>query len=261
MELKTYVCRKLFLYYRLTSKGFVPFKVCPDKYDSEKLNSMKTAFEENGGGMKGAVSAAMEGIKGYFTAGYTFINNLTNGKLGELVSAMKTKMDSAKTTISNSLDSIKTKFTNIFENAKTIVSNALEKIKSFFKFEWSLPKIKLPHFSITGSFSLNPPSIPHFSVEWYKLGGVFDKPTLFGYGNGQIGGLGEDGAEAVVPLENNTAWLDKIAAMLSEKMGGGNSGVGGNLIFQIDGKTFAQISVDSINELTRQTGSLPLKLA
>ena len=92
------------------------------------------------------------------------------------------------------------------------------------------------------------------------MGGVFDSPTLFEYGNGRLGGLGEDGAEAVVPLERNTAWLDRIAEMLNEKMGGGNNGPC-NIILQVDGKTFGQISVDSINDLTRQTGSLPLKLA
>ncbi len=154
---------------------------------------------------------------------------------------------------------MKQKFTDIFEKAKSIVSSALEKMKGFFKFEWSLPKIKLPHFSVTGSFSLNPPSIPHFSVDWYKMGGVFDNPTLFEYGNGRLGGLGEDGAEAVVPLEKNTAWLDRIAEMLNEKMGGNNDKPC-NIILQVDGKTFGQISVDSINDLTRQTGSLPLKL-
>jgi len=59
-----------------------------------------------------------------------------------------------------------------------------------------------------------PPSVPHISVNWYAKGGVFDTPTLFGYAGG-LGGLGEAGAEAVVPLERNTEWLDKIAERLS----------------------------------------------
>ena len=125
--------------------------------------------------------------------------------------------------------------------------------KGFFKFEWSLPKLKLPHISITGSFSLVPPSVPKFGIEWYAEGGVFDSPTLFNYGGG-IGGLGEAGAEAVVPLEKNTKWLDRIAERLA--------GYGGDkpIILQVDGKTFAQTSIDSINQLTRQTGKLGLRL-
>lgn len=121
-------------------------------------------------------------------------------------------------------------------------------------FKWELPKIKLPHFSITGKFSLNPPSIPKFSVSWYKLGGIFDSPTLFPFGNGRIGGLGEDGAEAIVPLEKNTEWLDRIAEKLTQKSGSTP------IILQVDGKTLAQTSIDSINQLTRQTGRLSLNL-
>ena len=122
------------------------------------------------------------------------------------------------------------------------------------KFEWSLPKLKLPHITITGKFSIDPPSVPKFSVSWYKLGGVFDNPTLFGYGNGMLGGLGEDGAEAIVPLEKNTEWLDRIAERLSAR----DSNV--PIVLQVDGKTFAETSIRTINQLTRQTGSLKLAL-
>ena len=136
----------------------------------------------------------------------------------------------------------------------TIVKNLVDKVKSIMKFDWSLPKLKLPHVSITGKFSLNPPSIPKFSISWYEKGGIFENPTLFNYGDGQIGGLGENGAEAIVPLEKNTKWLDRIAEMLNEKQGSQP------IVLQVDGKTFAQISVDSINQLTRQRGSLALNL-
>jgi hypothetical protein len=91
----------------------------------------------------------------------------------------------------------------------------------------------MPHITITGEFSLVPPSVPHFSIQWYKLGGVFDTATLFGYGNGKIGGLGEDGAEAIVPLENNLEWLDKLAIMLADKMGTDRP-----IVLEVDGKVF-----------------------
>lgn len=243
---------------------------------SEKLNNMKQAYNEHGGGIKGIASAAMEGVKGYYTAGYTFINNLTGGKLGEVASKMKEKMNTAKqnvasaldgiksgfseklqsavSTVSTKLGSIKDKFSSIMENAKTIVKNAIDKIKGFFNFKWSLPKLKLPHFSISGKFSLNPPSTPRFSVSWYQFGGVFDNPTLFPWAGG-IGGLGENGAEAIVPLEKNTKWLDRMATMLNEKQGGSRP-----IILQVDGKTFAEIAVDSINNLTELRGAIPLKI-
>lgn len=220
----------------------------------EKLDNVKQAYHENGGGVKGIVNASMEAIKGYYSAGHTFINKLTGGKLTELATTFKTKMNEAKTAVSNILDNIKKKFTDIMEGAKSIVSGAIEKIKSFFNFKWSLPHISLPHFSISGDFSLNPPSVPSFHLSWYQFGGVFDSPHLFPWAGG-IGGLGENGAEAIVPLEKNTQWLDKIADKLAARQGSTP------IVLTVDGKTFAQVAVDSINDLTAQTGSLPLKFA
>lgn len=136
----------------------------------------------------------------------------------------------------------------------SIKTNLVEKAKSALKFDWSLPKLKMPHFSVSGSFSLNPLSIPKFSISWYEKGGVFDKTTLFGYGD-NIGGLGENGAEAVVPLEKNLGWLDKLATMLAAKQGGNRP-----IYLTVDGKVFGEIAVDSINDLTRLRGSLPLKI-
>lgn len=135
----------------------------------------------------------------------------------------------------------------------TVKTNLVDKLKSIIKFDWSLPKLKMPKVSISGKFSLNPPSAPKFSISWNKLGGIFDKPTLFNYG-GSLQGIGEDGAEAVVPLEKNTQWLDRIADRLAAKQNGIP------IVLQVDGKTFAQVSIDSINALTKQRGTLGLNL-
>ena len=139
-----------------------------------RLDSIKKAYEENGGGIQGVVSAAWEGIKGYFSFGFDELDSITGGKLTD----------------------IKNAFSEKFERVKEIVSGAIEKIKGFFNFEWSLPHIKLPHFSITGQFSLSPPEIPHISVQWWKkaynMPYLFTRPTVIGgRGFGDGGGSGE----------------------------------------------------------------------
>jgi phage-related protein len=85
------------------------------------------------------------------------------------------------------------------------------------------------------------------SVPKLARGGIVDNATL--------AVVGEQGKEAIVPLENNTEWID----MLVEKLGG-SRGASTPIILQVDGKTFAQTTISSINDLTRQTGKLPLVL-
>ena len=111
----------------------------------------------------------------------------------------------------------------------------------------------MPHISISGKFSLNPISVPKFSISWNKLGGIFEKPTIFNYG-GSLQGLGEDGAEAVVPLEHNTQWLTRIAEMLSERMSNNPT------VLMVDGKVFAQTAINTINQQTKQTGKLAINI-
>ena len=76
-------------------------------------------------------------------------------------------------------DKLKQKVSDGWENIKKTIHDALEKIKGFFNFEWSLPHLKLPHFSLSGSFSLDPPSVPKLSVDWYKNGGFPEAGQLF----------------------------------------------------------------------------------
>lgn len=209
---------------------------------SEKLQNMKTAYAEHSGGINGIAAAAMEGVKGYYSAGYTFIDNLTGGKLSAVADKFKSKMSEAKqavlnkiseiknsfssglgnaySTVTNILGNIKNKFSSILEGAKNIVSNAINRIKSFFNFSWSLPKLKLPHISISGSFSLTPPSVPHFGIEWYKKamddGMIMNQPTIFGYNakSNQFLAGGEAGSETVVGTQS---LMDMIRVAVNEE--------------------------------------------
>lgn len=224
----------------------------------DKLNNIKQAYDENGGGLKGVVSATMEGIKGYYSAGFTFIDKLTGGKLTEIKDKFSNILSGVVNTVKEKFENIKNAISEKFNAAKDTISGIIEKIKAFFNFKITWPKIPMPKFTISPSGwkigDLLKGSIPKLSISWYAKGGVFDSPTLFGYGNGLIGGLGENGAEAIVPLENNTEWLDKIAARLA------SSTKNTPVVLQVDGKVFAQTAISTINELTRQTGTLALNM-
>ena len=110
-------------------------------------------------------------------------------------------------------EEIKSGISDKIEAAKNAVHDAIEKIKGFFDFKWSLPDIKLPHFSIDGEFSLNPPSIPHISVDWYKTGAIFDGASIIG--------VGEETPEAVVPLTGER--MRPFARAIAEEMGDGGT--------------------------------------
>lgn len=173
--------------------------------------------------------------------GYTGMADEAEAPLEQLHSTLEDKMSAIEETVDETVE-------NVVNAVEDMVSQLLDSVN----FKWELPYLKIPHLSVSGRFNTNPPSVPVYNIAWYAHGGVFDTPTLFSH-NGSIGGLGENGAEAIVPLENNTEWLDRIA----ERLGAGSSRP---IILQVDGKTFAETSVDSINALTRQTGKLGLVL-
>lgn len=201
------------------------------------LDAIKTIISNTLNAAKSIVSNVLNSIKSVFSDIWNSIKSTVSNVIDGVKSTISSGLNAAKSTVSSVLESIKSKFSSIFESAKNIVKNAIDKIKSFFNFSWSLPSIKLPHFSISGKFSLNPPQIPHFSVSWYKKAMdnpvMFTKPTIFSMNpaTGQAKGAGEAGDELMIGketmlnmirqavAEQNAALLDKLdllIALLSE---------------------------------------------
>lgn len=176
---------------------------------NQKLENIKSAYNEHGGGIKGIAAGFMEGVKGYYTSGYTFIDTLTGGKLSNIASQFRNKMGEAKSDVSEKMSAIKYAFSEKIDGAREKVREGIDKIKSLFNFSWSLPKLKLPHFSIDGKFSLNPPSVPKFGISWYAKGALFTKPTII-----PANGFGEAGNEYALPL--NRTSLAPLANMIGE---------------------------------------------
>lgn len=224
-------------------------------------DKIKAKVKEVWAAIKNWTQAAVAAVVGKFQELYSKaaekVNSLksafTTG-FSNMVSAAREKAGAILSTVTEKFNSIKSKIKSAIDGAKDAVKSAIDKIKSFFNFKWELPKLKMPSISISGKFSLNPIQVPKFSISWNALGGVFDKPTIFSYGD-SLQGIGENGAEAVVPLENNLEWLNKLANMLSDKMGGNTP-----IVLNVDGKVFAETAISTINAQTRQKGRLQLNL-
>lgn len=126
-------------------------------------------------------------------------------KFTALRDAIVNIFNSIKTTVTTVWNNIKTAITTPIQSAVDFIKKAIDKIKGFFSgLKIELPHIKLPHFKLTGSLSIVPPSVPKLSIDWYKNGGIFTNPTVF-----QGVGVGEAGAEAVLPLKKLWDEMDK----------------------------------------------------
>lgn len=201
----------------------------------ERLGEIKNAYDEHGGGLAGAAAAAMEAVHQKYKLGYDLLNKVTGGKLDEIKEKFSDKMSGLKDKAEEKLSEIKEKFNGKFEDAKGIVKGAIDAIKGFFNFEWHLPELKLPHFSMSGEFNLNPPSVPKLSVDWYAKAMdkpvIMNKPTAFGINaDGQIMAGGEKGSEVV-------SGTDTLMAMIREAVSTDDSDVGDalrNIIAKLD---------------------------
>lgn len=132
---------------------------------------------------------------------------------------IKAKASELWTGIKDTFDKIKSSITEKINSARDTVKSAIDKIRSFFNFSWSLPHLKLPHLSITGGFSLVPPSVPKFSVSWYakamKNGMILNNPTIFGMMDGKLLGGGEAGSETVVGTNSLMSMISKAVGQSS----------------------------------------------
>ena len=175
-----------------------------------------------------AASSQWESVRSTISSKLSSAKSTVSSLMSGITSTMSSGLSSALSTVSGKFSSIYSTISSKMSAARDAVGNAISALKSKFNFSWSLPHLKLPHVSISGSFSINPPSVPHFGISWYKDGGILTRPTIFGAAGNNLLAGGEAGAEAVVPLA--TLW-DKLETMITSVFNtasttGGSSGEG-----------------------------------
>ena len=155
------------------------------------LSNMASNFTSKLNTITNIVKTVTSTIKAIFSGDFSSISNVVNNVLQNVVNAFNNKMQSAKNAISNGINAM----------------------KNMFNITFPTPKIKLPRISISGSFSLNPPSVPKFGISWYSKGAIFKRPTVLGgMGVGDAhNGIGSN-AEAILPINQlpKLLGLDKM---------------------------------------------------
>ena len=181
-----------------------------------------------------------------------------SSKVSSITSTMSSGFQNAYNTVSSKFESIKSKISSIMNSASSTVQSVINSIKSKFNFSWSLPHLKLPHLSITGSFSINPPSVPHFSISWYKKamenGMILNAPTIFGMKGNKLLGGGEAGSETVVGT-------DSLLDMIRKAVLAGQNAAGKLTAINNYGNTYGDSTVNATINVYAAEGMDEISLA
>ena len=186
---------------------------------SSVLNAIKTTVATIFNAVKSVASSVWNGIKSVISSVVDGIKSKVSSVFNGVKSTVTSIFNGIKSTATSVWNGIKDAIIKPVEAAKNAVKGIIDKITGFFSgMKLELPKIKLPHFKISGKLSLSPPSVPHLSIDWYKEGGILTKPTVFGMNGSSLMAGGEAGKEAVLPLKG---FYDQLEHILSSRMNTG----------------------------------------
>ena len=169
------------------------------------FNAIKTTASTIWNGIKTAISTVVDGIKSKVSSAFEAVKTVASNVFNGIKSTAKSVWEGIKSAIVTPI-----------EAARDKIRSALDAVKGFFSgLQLQLPHIKLPHFRVSGTLSISPPSVPHLSIDWYKEGGIMASPTIFGMNGSSLMAGGEAGKEAILPLKG---FYDQLEAMLDNKL-------------------------------------------
>lgn len=238
---------------------------------------VKGYFQDIWNAIKNAASSMLESVKGFFSSAWTSIKNTWSG--------VSSWFGSVWTGIQNAFSNVSSWFGNIFSSAVTAIKNAWNGITTWFSNIWNSIKNIFTSAGTSISTSIVNALKSSFNNFMSKAVGLINGfirginsaigliNKIPGVNIGTIGTLsvpqlakggivtdnilaniGERGKEAVLPLENNTGWMDMLADRIAARNGATR------VVLQVDGRELGWATIDNINAITKQTGGLQLTL-
>ena len=197
---------------------------------SSKFNAAKNNVSSIFNGIRSIASAVWSGIRSSIGSIASGISSSVRSTFSSLSSGVSSIFSGLRSRISGTFLAIRNAIISPVQNAMNVCRNAANAIRgAFSSIHISIPHFALPHLSVSGGFSINPPSVPHFGISWYKEGGILTNPTIFGMGQSTLLAGGEAGKEAVLPLDgfykqmesmlaksNNTAKMESLLSVIAE---------------------------------------------
>ena len=203
-------------------------------------DNIKTFVSDAVGNVRNKISSVFYTVKDIVSSVWDGIKSKISGAWDNIVSGVTSKINTVRNKITSVFNNVKAKVTSVWDGiksaiedpintAKKTVEDVISKIKNAFDFDWSLPKIKLPHFTVSGGKApwgfMGEGSLPSVSIDWYAKGAVLKSPTIFGMDKqGNLMGGGEAGEEAVAPID---VLLGYVRTAVSDVMEG--------MTFNLDG--------------------------
>lgn len=215
---------------------------------STAVNTVKSVISTVWNGIKTVTSSVWAGIKALVTGDMNGVKTAVSTAVNAVKNTVSSVWNTIKSATSTTWNAIKNAISTPINTALSTVKNVISKIRSAFNFSWSLPKLKMPHLSISGRFSINPPSVPRFSISWWKTGAIMDASTIFGMNGSTLLGGGEAGQEAILPLE---PFYVRLGTMLDEKLTAIGETIGQTIVYvynYLDGDEIASRQIVKVEK-------------